>query len=136
LFFVSTVLGVISLASLGLIIGGISLRMARHFDSLGDAFAGAFYLFTGAIFPLDVLPEFLRPIGFALPVTYWLELARRALLGPTAAKFPTLAGYSDKQLLGILAVMTAILAIFSWFFYHWIFHQAKENGIIDMETSF
>ena len=55
--------------------------MARHFWSVGEAVSGAMYLFTGAIFPLDVLPVWLRWIGFLFPVTYWLEAARRALLG-------------------------------------------------------
>jgi ABC-2 type transport system permease protein len=136
LFFASTALGVISLACMGLIVGGLSMMMARHFDSVGDMIAGALYLFTGAIFPLDVLPAFLRPIGFVLPVTYWLELARRALLGPNAAKFPTLAGLTDWQLMGILGAMTLGLVVFSVIFYRWMFLRAKANGMIDMESSY
>ncbi len=136
LFFASTLLGVISLACLGVIIGGLSMMMARHFDSVGELIAGALYLFTGAIFPLDVLPVFLRPIGFIFPVTYWLEVARRALLGPNATKFPTLSVFSDAELMGILVVMTVVLMIISVRFYRWMFHQAKEKGMIDMETSY
>ncbi|NWG15195.1 MAG: ABC transporter permease [Chloroflexi bacterium] len=133
---ISTVLGVLSLAAIGMVVGSLTLMLARHFWSLGDAISGALYLFTGAIFPLDVLPAWLRPIGFAFPVTYWLELARRAILGPNAAKFPTLSGFSDLELTGILAAITLALLVFSWFFYRWALHRAKENGIFDMETSY
>lgn len=132
----STILGVLSLAAIGMVVGSLTLMLARHFWSLGDAISGALYLFTGAIFPLDVLPAWLHPIGFAFPVTYWLELARRAILGPNAAKFPTLSGFSDLELTGILAAITLMLLVFSWFFYRWALHRAKENGIFDMETSY
>ena len=83
-FIVSTILGIISLATLGLVVGALSMMMARHFFQIGEAIAGALYLFTGAIFPLEVLPAWLRPLGLIFPVTYWLELARRALLGASA----------------------------------------------------
>src|SRR5258708_107519 len=132
----STALGVISLACLGLIVGSISMMMACHFDSLGDAISGALYLFTGAIFRVDVMSAVLRPIGFIFPVTYWLEIARRALLGSNASKFPTLAAYSDRQLMAILALMTIGLLIFSVYFYRWMLYQAKDRGLLDIETGY
>jgi ABC-2 type transport system permease protein len=136
LFLASTFLGVVSLANIGLIVGSLTMMLARQVQQVGDAIAAALYLFTGAIFPLDVLPAWLRPIGFAFPVTYWLEVARRALLGPNAAKFPTLASLSDWELMGILAGLTAALVVFSVYFYGWCLNRAKEQGIFDMETSF
>jgi len=136
LFISSTVLGIVSLAALGIILGGLTLMMARHFWAIGEAVAGALYLCTGAIFPLDTLPAWVRPLGFAFPVTYWLELARRGLLGPEAPRFPTLAAFSDINLLSILAMLTAILIIGSVFFYQWAVHRAKEKGLIDMETAY
>ncbi|MHB1120104.1 MAG: ABC transporter permease, partial [Bellilinea sp.] len=59
LFVVSLVVGVILLASMGLILAGFTLLLARHGDYLGDAVAGGLYLFSGAVFPLDVLPAWL-----------------------------------------------------------------------------
>ena len=136
LFWLSTVLGIISLACLGLIIGSLTMMMARHFWAIGEAVAAALYLFTGAIFPLDVLPLWLRPIGFAFPVTYWLEVARRAMLGPNAATFPTLSVFSNLELIGILAGFCVVLGVVSVRFYRWALHQAKEKGMIDMETTY
>src|SRR5690606_12961950 len=54
LFILSTVLGIISLATLGLIVAALTMMMARHYSQIGDAIAGGLYLFTGAIFPLDI----------------------------------------------------------------------------------
>ncbi|HEC23563.1 MAG TPA: ABC transporter permease [Chloroflexi bacterium] len=136
LLLLSTALGVASLAAMGLMLGSLTMMLARHFWAVGEMVAGSLYLFSGAIFPLEVLPPWLRPLGFVFPVTYWLEAARRALLGPQALGFPTLAHFSDWQLVGILSGMTAVLIVVSGFFYRWALHQAKEKGLIDMETAY
>ncbi len=133
---VSTALGVLSLAAMGMVMGSTTMMLARHFWSLGEAVAGALYLFTGAIFPLEVLPVWIRWFGFCLPATYWLEAARRALLGPGVVGFPTLAGLTNLQLIGILSGFTLALTTFSVFFYRWALHAAKEKGLIDMETGY
>ena len=48
---------------------------------LPEAIAGALYLVSGAIFPIDILPSFLQPIAYVMPTTWWLEASRRGLLG-------------------------------------------------------
>ncbi len=136
LLLVSMVLGILSLATLGLMMGSLTMMMARHSGSVGDALAGALYLFTGAIFPLDVLPALLRPIGYALPITYWLEVSRRALLGANAPRFPTFADFSDGALVAILATFTLTLLVASVSAHRWCLHRAKEFGAFDMETAF
>lgn len=132
----SMALGIVTLATLGLIMGSFTMMMARHNGSIGDAIAGGLYLFSGAIFPLDVLPAALQPIGYLLPVTYWLEVSRRALLGPNAPSFPTFAAFSDAMLLVVLAVFTVILVVSSVAIHRWCLHRAKENGVFDMETAY
>ena len=84
-------IGIFMLAMLGLILASVMLMVAHHSFSVGDAVAGALYLLCGAIFPLEVLPPFLRFIGYLLPITYWLELIRRSVVGTVAGAFPTLA---------------------------------------------
>jgi ABC-2 type transport system permease protein len=124
------------LAMMGLILAGVTLLIANHVWFIGDITAGALYLFSGAIFPLDVLPEYLRPIGFFMPITYWLELLRRALVGSVAQAFPTLSGYSNIQLLGILLGLTALFALLSMVVFFWCEHRARERGLIDMVTNY
>jgi ABC-2 type transport system permease protein len=136
LFLFSLLVGVVMLAMMGLILAGVTLLIANHVWFIGDITAGALYLFSGAIFPLDVLPEYLRPIGFFMPITYWLELLRRALVGSVAQAFPTLSGYSNIQLLGILLGLTALFALLSMVVFFWCEHRARERGLIDMVTNY
>ncbi len=136
LFFLSLSIGVVMLAMMGLILAGITLMLANHVWFIGDATAGALYLFSGAIFPIDVLPAFLRPIGYIMPITYWLELLRRSLVGSVAQAFPTLAGFSNAQLLGILVGLTVVFGVLSAVIFHWCEYQARERGMIDMVTNY
>nr|MBN1228614.1 ABC transporter permease [Anaerolineae bacterium] len=136
LLLVSTGLGILALAGLGMIMGSLTMMLARHFWSIGEAVAGALYLFTGAIFPLDVLPSWIRWVGYGIPVTYWLEVARRALLGPDAIGFPTLARFSNLEIIWILGGFSVVLLVLSYFFYRWSLHTAKEKGLIDLESSY
>ncbi|MBN1955123.1 MAG: ABC transporter permease [Anaerolineae bacterium] len=137
-FAASMILGLASMAVMGLLLGGATLQMARHYWSVGESVAGALYLVCGAIFPLDSLPGWLRPVGMALPLTYWLESLRRSLLGSEASKgiSPSLAQFSDGQLLLILLVSTLIMAAGSIYFFRWSEHQAREKGLIDMTTHY
>lgn len=136
LFFISLFIGVTMLAMMGLILASITLMVAHHFFLIGEAVAGALYLFSGAIFPLEVLPAWLRPVGYAMPITYWLELMRRSLIGEVAQVFPTLAQYSNLQLIGILLGLTAVFAVLSVFTFRWCDHRARELGLIDMVSNY
>ncbi len=134
LFVAAMALGLPALAFLGLILAGLSLRMARHAWSVGEAVAGALYLFSGAIFPIALLPRYLQPLGYVMPITYWLELIRRALLTGTANGYSFLGGISDGQLLAILAGIGVAAAVVGLGVFRWCEHVARERGLFDMET--
>ena len=136
LFLLSLFMGVLMLISLGLVLGSITLIIANHVWFLGEGVAGALYLFSGAIFPLEVLPEWLRPIGYAMPLTYWLELMRRSLIGEIAEAFPALAAFSNLQLLGILLGLTLVFSVVAFFAFRYCDHRARELGYIDMTTNY
>lgn len=136
LFLVALMVGVVMLAMMGLVLAGVSLVIVHHVWFLGEAVAGALYLFSGAIFPLDVLPAFLRPIGFVMPVTYWLELLRRSLVGSVAQAFPTLSGYSNARLLEILLALTLVFGVLSFLAFRFCEQRARERGLIDVVTNY
>lgn len=136
LFFLALIIGVVMLAFMGLILAGVTLLIAHHVWFLGEAVAGALYLFSGAIFPLEVLPPAIRWIGYVIPITYWLELIRRALVGEVADAFPTLQGLSNNQILAILVGLTLFFAVLSIFVFRWAEHRAREQGLIDMVTNY
>ena len=136
LFLLALVVGVVMLAMMGLILAGVMLLVAHHMYGVGEAVAGALFLFSGAVFPLEVLPAFLRPVGYLIPITYWLELLRRTLVGQVAQAFPTLSGLSEIQLLGILLGLTAVFSGLSIISFRWCEHQARERGLIDVVTNY
>ncbi len=136
LFIVALVIGISMLAMMGLILASITLLIAHHFFLIGEAVAGALFLLSGAIFPLDVLPAWLRPVGFAVPITYWLELMRRSLIGNVAQAFPTLSHFSNLQLLGILVGLTIIFGIASTFVFRLCDYRAHEQSLIDRVTNY
>jgi len=127
---------VVMLALMGLLLAGVTLLIVRHEGFIGEATAGALYIFSGAVFPLDVLPAWLRPVGFAMPTTYWLELLRRSLVGRVAQAFPTLSGFSNGQLIGILVGLSLLFGIVSIYTFRFCDHRARERGLIDRTTNY
>ncbi len=127
-------LGLPALAFLGLILAGVTLRTAREAWMVGEAVAGALYLFSGAIFPLSLLPPFLQPLGYAMPLTYWLELVRRALLAGIEAEFSFLGPLSNGWLLAILAGIALLSAGVGLGVFRWCERVARERGLFDRET--
>jgi ABC-2 type transport system permease protein len=136
LFIVALAIGISMLAMMGLILASITLLIAHHFFLIGEAVAGALFLLSGAIFPLDVLPLWLRPVGFAMPITYWLELMRRSMIGNVAQAFPTLSHFSNLQLLGILIGLTIVFAAASILVFRYCDYHAREQSLIDRVTNY
>ena len=128
----ATVLGVLAVIALGIFIAGWCLQLRQEAWHYPEAIAGAIYLLSGAIFPIDILPAFLHPISYAAPTTWWLEASRRGLLGHGSPG--VIGGLSDGAVLLLLAVTTAIalplgLAAFAWFM-----KRARQAGLLDMVT--
>lgn len=136
LFISSLIVGIAMLSAMGLILASLTLLVAHHFFLIGEAVASGLYLLSGAIFPLDVLPAWLRPLGYAMPITYWLELMRRSLSGRVAQAFPTLARFSDLQLMGILIGLSLVFAVLSTFVFRFCDYRARERGLIDFVSNY
>jgi ABC-2 type transport system permease protein len=127
--------GVMALAFMGLAIAGIMLLTGSESWALGDLLAGALYLFSGAVFPLDVLPSALRPLGLVLPVTYWLEVIRRALI-PGDRGASALAAWTDEGVLALLAALTATTAIGAMTLFRVCERRARQRGLIDRTSNY
>jgi ABC-2 type transport system permease protein len=134
-FLAALLIGVVMLALLGLLLAGITMLTAHNVYFIGDSVAGALYLFSGAIFPLEVLPEWLRPVGYVMPLSYWLELLRRTMLGTVAEAFPTFAQFTNVQLFGILGGLTVGFGVLSILAFRWCDYLARERGMIDRVTN-
>jgi ABC-2 type transport system permease protein len=122
--------GVVMLVALGLLLAGAVLNMARYGMFLSEGIAGVLFLLSGAVFPIDVLPPWLRPFSLALPPTYWLEGMRRALLGPVALQSP-LSAWGHGELALALAGSTLALCLAAHLFFRWSERRAWRLGRYD-----
>jgi len=128
----ATLIGVLAVIALGVFMAGWCLQLRQEAWHYPEAIAGALYLVSGAIFPIDVLPNALHPIAYASPTTWWLEASRRGLLGHGSPG--ALGGLSDGTVMLLLIASTAVaiplaLAAFAWFM-----RRARQAGLLDMVT--
>jgi ABC-2 type transport system permease protein len=129
-----TLLGLVSVIGLGIILAGTSLVLARHSMSMNEGLAGLFFLLSGAVFPIELLPGWAEAIGLALPFTWWLELMRRIFTGRTFAE--ALAGFSQGDLWGILVLSTAGILVVALLWFRACERTARARGLIDWKTNY
>ncbi|MGH8999101.1 MAG: ABC transporter permease [Acidimicrobiia bacterium] len=130
----ATVLGLIGVFAVGLLAVSYALRATGDAWQLPDALAAALYLVCGAIFPVPVLPGALEAISRAVPITWWLEALRRALLGADArVSFPAL---SDGEVLAWGALTSFLAAAVAAAAFRHAVRRSRQLGILDRETGY
>ncbi|MCI0532091.1 MAG: ABC transporter permease [candidate division Zixibacteria bacterium] len=128
------ILGLIGISALGVILAALSMVTAHHSFYLTEGIAGLFYLISGAIYPIDVLPGWLKSLALGFPLTYWVELLRRAL-GVTYES-QILGKISSPQLLLILFVSTVVLVGLSSLIYKLFERISVKYGLVDRLTNY
>lgn len=109
------------------------LLAGRDTNGYGEIMAQFLYIFSGAIFPISVLPGPVAWVASLSPLPYWLELCRRAILhGSVYQMFPSL---SDGEVLVRLLVATAGTVLLCYVLYRVSDRQARSKGYIDMEAN-
>jgi ABC-2 type transport system permease protein len=134
LLVLALVLGWIGIVALGIAVTGITLMLTRNSWNMSDAASGALYLLTGAIFPVAVLPGWLQWPALALPLTSWLELMRRALLGTDAHTLFPLASLSQVLLLNVGT--TVAFLVLCHLVFKWSENVARNRGLLDRTTGY
>ncbi|HVM23862.1 MAG TPA: ABC transporter permease [Candidatus Limnocylindrales bacterium] len=128
----ATVLGLTAVMALGIFMAGWCLQLRQEAWSYPEAIAGALYLISGAIFPIDVLPAVLHPVALASPTTWWLEASRRGLVDHGS---PGMLGQlSDAAVFGFLVLSTAIAVPLALAAFRWFMRRARQAGLLDMVT--
>lgn len=94
------ILTITSLSGIGLMSAGIII-VTKVGDPISWAFTALTSLFSGVLFPVEYLPDYLKPISLLLPTTYALDALRLSLINnaSTASIMPQLT---------LLAVMTFV----------------------------
>jgi len=124
--------------ALGLLLAGAVLNISRYGMFLSDGVAGVLCLLSGAVFPIGVLPGWLRPFSLALPTTYWLEGMRRALLGVPGGQATAdgvmaspLTAWGHGHLALALLASTLALGVTAHVFFRWNERRAWLRGKYD-----
>jgi ABC-2 type transport system permease protein len=128
----ASILGILGVMALGLFMAGWCLQLRQEAWHYPEAIAGALYLISGAIFPIDILPSVFHPVAYALPTTWWLEASRRGLLGHGSPG--ALGNLSDGTVLLVLAVSVAIAVPIGLVLFRWFIRRARNAGLLDMVT--
>jgi ABC-2 type transport system permease protein len=137
LFAVAMIVGLFCISTIGIALAGISFLTARHSAGINEGIAGMFYLFCGVVFPLTILPDWGQSIGLTIPITYWLEIVRRAIQpGLATSDISGLGGYSDLTILLYLAISTVAFLVISIGIFRYADHVARKKGKVDMTTTY
>ena len=139
LLVVALVLGLATLAIMGLALGGVTFLTAKHAMGINEGVAGIFFVLSGVIFPITILPDWAQSISKFLPVTYWMEGVRRGLepgvitaLGPTTG----MQSFSDLQILLILVVTAVAFLFISLGIFRYADKVARRKGKIDWTSAY
>ena len=89
---------------------------------------------TGTIFPVAILPGWLEKIALGMPLTYWLELVRRALLGDAIGAVFLIS--STLAIVGLLALTTVVAIFVCYGIFRVCEYWARERGQIDRTTGY
>ena len=130
----TTLFGWIFMVSAGMLLNTITLLTARYGGSIGEAFAGLFYLLSGVIFPLSILPSFLSKFALFLPSTYWFSLVRRSVLGIESD--PILSVISLESCIVLFILTTLYFITLSLAFYFSMDYLARRKGVLEMITTY
>jgi ABC-2 type transport system permease protein len=125
--------GLLATLAVGILLAGIALVTAMHSFSATEAVAGVFYLASGCIYPIDVLPHWLQVVARWFPFTYWMEIIRRGALG--ARLTPSLAHLENLHLVSIMTATTVGLLALSHFGFQLCDFLARRHGKIDQTTA-
>jgi ABC-2 type transport system permease protein len=138
------VVGLESIIALGLLMAAVCLQTRQESWSYPDAFAGALFLVSGAVFPLFILPGPVQAVGLATPLTWWIEAVRRAIvpgspssIGGPGSVFEQWLGHAQPNEFEIvvgLLVTGAIVTLAAVAIFRQSSRRAKDRGLLDVTT--
>jgi ABC-2 type transport system permease protein len=144
LLLVSFLAGLGAIIALGLLMAGVCIQTRQESWSYPEAFAGALFLVTGAVFPLAVLPPPVQLVGLATPLTWWIAGIREALfpggpgsIGGPGSAFEGLAGHpqpTSAEIVVALLVTGTLATLAALAIFRISDRRAKRAGLYDRTT--
>jgi ABC-2 type transport system permease protein len=120
--FLVLLLSIPCFAGLGIMNAGV-IMLIKEASSLNLLLGSISLLLGGVVYPVDVLPVWLRPLSLLIPVTHALNAMRQALL----------QGYSVSQLwpeISTLLIFATILLPLGFLGFHFAVQRAKVTGTL------
>lgn len=139
LFAPAMFVGLLTLLIIGLALGGVTFLTAKHGMGINEGIAGIFYVLSGVIFPITILPGWAQVISKLLPVTYWMEALRRGISPEMMAALPGSSGLeamSDLELILALLVSAVVFLFVSIAIFKYADKTARRKGKIDWTTAY
>ena len=119
---IAVFLSLTTFISLG-IISGAGTILFKQGEPFGFVFSTLSSLLAGAVFPIEVMPNWLIKLSYLIPLRYSLDALRLSIL----------QGYTIKMLaanLFILLGVTVILFPLSLLFFNWAVEKGKRDGTL------
>ena len=123
-FLLSILLTISTFAVIGLLLNGFFM-LTRLAGSWQNALSRFLYVFCGAMYPISVLPGWLRPISYILAPTWSLEAVR---LSVEPGAFGNPAYLTDVGLASLLMVIYLLLA---WYLQGVIEHRLRVSAELE-----
>jgi ABC-2 type transport system permease protein len=141
---VSMAAGLVSIVALGLLMAAICLQTRQESWSYPDAFAGALFLISGAVFPVAILPTPVQALALLNPLAWWIDTVRRALdptnpssLGGPGSLLQSLSGQlsaGNMEAVVALLLTGAVVTLAASVIFRMSARRAKERGLLDRTT--
>ncbi len=136
--------GLSAVVAVGILLAAICIQTRQEAWSYPEAAAGALFLVTGAVFPLSVLPAPVQVVGWATPLTWWIEGVRLAVfpaapsgIGGAGSAFAAFTGRlrpEPYEIVVALLATGALVALGAIVGFRVSVHRAKERGLLDQTT--
>jgi ABC-2 type transport system permease protein len=128
--------GLMCICMIGVALAGVSMLTAKHSMGINEGIAGMFYLFCGVVFPITYLPPWGQAIGLAIPITYWLEVVRRAVLPADVQWDSGLSAFATGDIILALVATSILFLLLSLAIFKYADHLARKKGKLDMSTTY
>jgi ABC-2 type transport system permease protein len=138
------VLGIASIIAIGVLMAAVCLQTRQEAWHYPEAVAGALFLFSGAVFPLAVMPTPLQAIGLVNPLAWWIEGVRHAVfpggtsgIGGPGSLWTMVTGTSapDGPTIVIALLVTGgLVTLAATGIFRSSERRAKDRGLLDRTT--
>jgi ABC-2 type transport system permease protein len=118
--FLVAILGMlVSLSVMGIMLSA-SFVLSRSAGAMMNALSRSVFVLCGVMFPVALLPDWVKPLSYLLSPTWGIEAAREAALNGATHDF-----YTDSA---VLLLLTAVYAVSSQRLFQKILYLAKGSG--------